>query len=245
MNYVSKWKELREQRLLARNALKAKGTLPFKAVSSAKWASIRRCPDGCILVQIEHDDIENVIPEMLQWWFEHLGCMTNWNGKDFSGPPVSLYHLWHHRDHVAVTPLNNGADGTENTGFKEGADTRIHEVFNEFHFTVHTRMHTVTLNEREYVFLIKFGPLTAGHIKHQYAPVEGGSSFYAETKLGLEIPVLGWIFNWLILPFIYNKKTAENWVRHNIEETGRTQDILPVLYQHQEQVYFDKDSITF
>lgn len=245
MKFIQKLDQLRNQRLLARNALKQNGTLPFKPESSAKWASIHRCPNGCMLVQIQHDDAANVTPEMLKWWFEHLSCMTDWNGKDFSGPPVSLYHLWHHRDHVSVTPLTDAPDGAKNTGFSVGADTRIHEVFNEFHFTVYARMHTVKLDQSEYTFLIKFGPLTAGHIQHLYSPVDGGSSFYAETKLGLEIPILGWLFNWLVLPFIYNKKTAENWVRHNVEETGRTQDILPILYQNQDHVFYSRDSIEF
>ena len=27
-----------------------------------------------------------------------------------------------------------------------------------------------------------------------------------------------------------NKKTAWNWIAHNVEETGRTEDVLPILY---------------
>ena len=36
--------------------------------------------------------------------------------------------------------------------------------------------------------------------------------------------------NWLVLPFLYSRASGENWIRHNIEETGRTEDIAPVLY---------------
>lgn len=228
-------KELRNARLRAREALVRAGTPEFKPETSAKWADISRTWKGTVLVQIEHDNIKNCTPEMILWWFHNLSQTTTWNGVDFSGPEVDHNHLWHHRDHVKVTPLTNAPDGTVNKGFLEGCDSRIDERFNEHHFHVTQRMHTIRLNEQEFTFEIMFGPLKAGHITHLYEKTEDGSSFYAETELGMQIPVLGWLFNWLILPFIYTKKTAEHWVKHNIEETGRTEDILPVLYAHAHQ----------
>jgi len=35
---------------------------------------------------------------------------------------------------------------------------------------------------------------------------------------------------WFIRPRVFSKATADHWIQHNIEETGRTEDILPVLY---------------
>lgn len=49
---------------------------------------------------------------------------------------------------------------------------------------------------------------------------------------------MGWLVNWLVLPFVYGKSSAENWIVHNVEETGRTEDILPVLYAHPEAVFY-------
>jgi len=65
---------------------------------------------------------------------------------------------------------------------------------------------------------------------HLYSPVSDGISFYAETEIGVKIPVIGWIFNWILRPWLYSRKTAENWVKHNIEETGRSEDVIPPLY---------------
>jgi hypothetical protein len=225
-------KKMREMRLAARNALANAGTLTFKPVSSAKWTDISRTWKGTVLVQIEHDNIKNCTPEMLCWWFHNLSRTTTWNGKDFNGSEVTFNHLWHHRDHVQVTPLTNASDGKINHGFLEGCNSRIDERFNEFHFHVNTVMHTIKLDNHEFTFLITMGGIPFGHITHLYEQETDGSSFYAETELGSQIPVIGWLFNWIVLPFIYNKKTAENWVRHNIEETGRTEDILPILYEH-------------
>ena len=227
--------KLREQHLFARKALETVGNSAFKPESSAKWVDISRSWKGNVLVQIEHDNIKNVTPEMICWWFQNMARSTTWNGKDFSGQEIPLYHLWHHRDHIAVTPLTNGKDGTANHGFLEGADSKIEERFNETHFHVHTRMRTTVLNNEEFTFKIMFAGIPFGHITHLYAQEGNDCSFYAETEMGCRIPVIGWLINWLVMPFVYNKKTAEHWVRHNIEETGRTEDFLPVIYANRQR----------
>lgn len=229
---------LRISRMNARKALIRAGHKEFKSQGSAKWTDITQKPDGHILVQIDHDDLAGVTPEMLKWWFENLAGYTTWNGVDFNGPEVSLYHLWHHRDHVAVTPLSNAPDGTINHGFLEGADSRIEEWFNEFHYHVYNLMHTVTLDEHEFTFHIMQGSKVAGKITHLYEPVEGGCSFYAETEVGMDGGVGAGVFNKAVLPHIYTMKDAEYWIHHNIEETGRTQDFLPMLFANKDKIYF-------
>ncbi|SNU01051.1 hypothetical protein SAMN06298212_10653 [Ruaniaceae bacterium KH17] len=57
-----------------------------------------------------------------------------------------------------------------------------------------------------------------------------GVSFYAETAIDIQIPVLGALLNWLARPFLFSRATADHWIRHHIEETGRTSDILPAIY---------------
>ncbi len=222
---------LRSQRLLARAALQAAGCLEFKPVSSAKWTDITVSPRGAITVQIEHDDLDGVTPEMLKWWFENLAGTSTWNGIDFTGPEILNYHLWHHRDHIAITPLSDGSDGTKNRGFRVGGLSRIDEQFNDHHDRIHQVMRTTRLDDSEFTFDI-LGPrgITAGRITHRYAPVPGGVSFYAETVVDARVPVAGPLINWLYRPMVFSRATAERWIRHNIEETGRTRDVLPVLY---------------
>lgn len=228
---------LRTAKLNARKALERSNNLHFKSQDSAKWADITQRPDGRILVQIEHDNIKGVTGEMLKWWFENLAGYTTWNGVDFTGPEVALYHLWHHRDHVAITPLSNASDGTINKGFLQGAESQIEERFNEYHNHIHQRMHTITLTDKEFTFNIMQGNKIAGHIAHKYEPVEDGVSFYAETEVGMDGGIFAKIFNKYILPKIYTTKDAEYWIYHNIQETGRTEDILPILFANKDKVY--------
>ncbi len=220
---------LRKQRLLARKALERAGKLTFKPITSAKWTNIVREWDGSIRVQIEHDNIKGVTPAMLRWWFENLAGTTTWNGVDFSGPEVSHYHLWHHRDHISVMPLTHPPGGI-NKGFALGAESRIDEQFNDYKDRVHVVVTTTTFDEREFTFTINRNGTKVGHLIHRFEPEGDGCTFYSESYFGMKVPVIGFLFNWLVLPFLYSRASGENWIRHNIEETGRTEDIAPVLY---------------
>jgi len=209
----------------ARAALQRAGVTAFKPESSAKWVDVSRDWRGRLTVRIEHDTIRGVTPAMLRWWFENLGRSTTWDGDGFTGPEVSFYHLWHHRDHIAVTPLAEGA-----TGFAEGSRTRIQEQFNDHHERVDVEVLTDRLDDEEFTFSVSTGGMRVVRIVHLYGPEGDGSRFYAETRVGSDVPVIGWIINWLVLPRRYSKRTAEHWIRHNIEETGRSEQVIPPLY---------------
>lgn len=92
-------------------------------------------------------------------------------------------------------------------------------------------MFTTVLNENEITFNIKKFGLTFGKIKHLYSSSEGNLEFYTETIIANDIPILGFLLNWLVVPFFYSKRTAKHWIKHNIEETGQTEKILPILYK--------------
>lgn len=149
--------------------------------------------------------------------------------RRFQRPETLYYHLWHHRDHIRITPISDAPDGSKNNGFRVGALSRIDEQFNDYRERIHQVMHTTVLNEQEFTFNI-MGHRPAGRITHRYAPVPGGVSFYAETAVDFEVPLIGSLMNRTIGPKVFSRDTADHWIKHNIEETGRTQDILPVLY---------------
>lgn len=222
--------KLRAERLIARTALKRAGLLGFKPVSSAKWTNIKRDWTGKLYIQIEHDSIKGCSPEMMRWWFENLGKTTNWDGVGFDGPEASFYHLWHHKDHVAVTPLTKSS-----SGFSNGGRTRIQEQFNDYCEQIYVDTTTDRLDNEEFTFTVRIMGVVICRIFHFYSPDQDGLQFYAETQVGMETPVFGWLFNWIILPFIYSKKTGEHWVRHNIEETGQSEGLIATLYNHYTQ----------
>lgn len=221
---------LRARRLLARDALARAGTLEFKPVTSAKWVNIESTSNGGIRVQIEHDTIRGVTPEMMRWWFENLGGTTTWNGVDFTGPEITHYHLWHHRDHIAATRLS--PKGADTRTFAPSATSRIQEQFSDYNELIDATVVTTRLDEEEFNFEIKRYGLTVGRIVHHYSPESGGLRFYAETEIGIGLDTrLAAVPN-LVRPFLYSRHTAEHWIRHNIEETGRSEHVIPVLYRN-------------
>lgn len=159
--HVQNWEQLRKQRMLARDALVHAGKLEFKRYSSAKWADFIEESDGSRVAMVQHDDVEECTPEMIQWFFEHLACCITWNGIDFSGPKVSVYHLWHHRDHVTVTPMTDAGE-KKNLGFLLNAETRIHELTNEINKVIYYRMKTICLDTHEFTFQILVNNKPAG-----------------------------------------------------------------------------------
>ena len=218
---------LRARRGAAREALARAGLLGFKPESSAKWVDIQRRWTGQMSVQIEHDTIRGCTPAMVRWWFENLGRTTTWDGEGFAGPEISFYHLWHLRDHMAVVPLTGSR-----TGFAVGGRTRIEEQFNDHHERICVEVVTERLDDEEFTFRVSFLGLTICRIIHLYSPEEGGCRFYAETRVGSDVPVLGWALNWTLLPLFYSRATGEHWIRHNIEETGRSEGVVATLYRH-------------
>jgi hypothetical protein len=244
--HVKDMDRLRKDHEIARQALVRAGKKQFKRESSAKWADYVQDERGCFFAQVQHDDLEGVTPEMIVWFFEHLGCCTTWNGIDFSGPEVSIYHLWHNRDHVAVTPLTDAADGTKNLGFREGAKSRIHELTGEVNDVIYFEMETVCLNEHEFTFNVMKGGKATGHVKHVFGPCEGGSTFYAETMVGMtEGGAEAKAFNKAVIPKLYSKTSGMQWIHHNIQETGRVQDVAPILFANQDKVFFDPEFTKF
>jgi hypothetical protein len=65
---------------------------------------------------------------------------------------------------------------------------------------------------------------------HKYAPVPGGVSFDAETMIDFHTSIIGPLSTRLVGPLLFSKTMANHRITHNVEETGRTQDILPTLY---------------
>ncbi|MFB1298722.1 hypothetical protein ACAG24_024750 [Mycobacterium sp. pW049] len=202
--------------------------MSFKPVSSAKWVNVSRSWSGKVKNQVEHDTIRGVSPKMLRWWFQNASGMTTWNGKDFTGPEIPVNLLWHHRDHIDVTPLTDG--DRQNEGFIPGGVSVIREQLSDYRDLIIATVHTDVLDDEAFDFrIMRFGR-TVGRMRHRFSAEPNGSRLYAEIEIGVDIPVLGVLLNWLLVPLLFSKSTAERSIRHGIEEMGRLEQVLPPLY---------------
>jgi len=69
--------------------------------------------DGRKELLIRHEELENVTPEMLLWWFHHLEETMKWHGAI-----VPRYHVWHPIDHIQFSVERRAADGSVGPGAK-------------------------------------------------------------------------------------------------------------------------------
>ncbi|KFY76836.1 hypothetical protein V499_03614 [Pseudogymnoascus sp. VKM F-103] len=134
---------------------------------------------------------------------------------------VDVERSWTGKIYVRIKRHLAPLTGSHNKGFATHEKSRITEQFNDHHKKIEVDVYTERLDDEEFNFSIKKFGFTAVHLNHFYSAEGDGSRCYAENVVGLDVPLLGWLFNWVILPFIYSKRTAEHWIRHNVEETGR------------------------
>ena len=78
--------------------------------------------------------------------------------------------------------------------------------------------------------LLLGGLIRVGSLDHLYARVEGGSSFYTEARIGVNVPIIGPLLNWIIRRK-FTEELLRDWIVHDIEESGETEKFVPVLFE--------------
>ena len=199
---------------------------PMKSADSARHGA-ERLPGGRLRAWIEHDAMKGVTPEMLRWWFENIDGWTRYNGRDFTGPSVPVYRYWHPFDHIAVRWRRRvyvrGRLGP-------GSVIEIHEDIGGKH-PVRARARVTRFDDEAFNFdLLLGGLIRVGSLDHLYAEVEGGSSFYTEARIGVNVPVIGPLLNWVIRRQ-FTEELLRDWIVHNIEESGETEKFVPALFE--------------
>ena len=204
---------------------------PMKSADSARYG-VEHLSGGRVRAWIEHDTIKGVTPEILRWWFENIDTWTRYNGNDFTGPSVPVYRYWHPFDHIAVRWRRRvyvrGRLGP-------GSVIEIHEDIGGKH-AVRAKARVSRFDDEAFNFdLLLGGLIRVGSLDHLYAEVEGGSSFFTEARIGVEVPIIGRILNWVIRRQ-FTEELLRDWIVHNIEESGETEKFVPALFEEARRV---------
>jgi len=199
---------------------------PMKSADSARYG-VEHLSGGRLRAWIEHDTIKGVTPEILRWWFENIDTWTRYNGSDFTGPSVPVYRYWHPFDHIAVRWRRRvyvrGRLGP-------GSVIEIHEDIGGKH-AVRAKARASRFDDEAFNFdLLLGGLIRVGSLDHLYAEVEGGSSFYTEARVGVKVPIIGRLLNWVIRRQ-FTEELLRDWIVHNIEESGETEKFVPALFE--------------
>lgn len=197
---------------------------PLKGLGSAECGA-KRLDDGRLCYWIRHDTVRGVTPRMLVWWFSHLE-----GDVDIGGRRVNRYRAWHPYDHVHASYARRLPDGS----IGPGARIRLREYLNANPaYEVDTITEIEKLDEQGYIHNPSLHGLSGlVRMEYRFERVEGGTLY--ENCL-----LIGGLHGWrkavtpLVQRFGFTHERGIAWLRHNIEEVGAFEHILPALYRRE------------
>ena len=194
---------------------------PMKPVSSARTAQ-SVMPSGQLVLTIEHDPIKGVTPQMLRWWFEHLGQPMTYQGQTYP-----RYLLWHPRDHIRWELAAPGPAG----GTGEGAKFRIVEAFATNPKFYVDSVELVEKLDDEGISLVRSVMGTeVFRLEHRFGASSRGATYHSRMVVGAATGVIRPLFNWIVRPWVFSDAMGTAWLTHNVEEVSMFEHILPALY---------------
>lgn len=199
----------------------------MKPLNSARTA-FNTLPYGSFELLIEHELIRNVTPDMLRWWFQHIGDTMEHEGKIYP-----RYQIWHPIDHIhwALTrPAPGGGAGV-------GAHFRIVEAFGgNMDWLVDSTEEVIKLDTEGITLVVCVLGIEIYRLAHQFIPTEGGTLYRSRMQVGHESRLGQWLINPILQRFVFTKEMGRAWLKHNVEEVGNFEFFLPELYNHQQSV---------
>lgn len=193
---------------------------PFRPVDSA---SVRFSghPHGRRRITIDHRPLAGVTTAMLFEWFTNLD-----QTMEYGGQTVRRYHAWHPLDHIdwqLAKPAPNGRPG-------EGATFRIVEAFGaKPEYRVDVTDNIEKLDETGIRLVTRFAGAIVFQLEHTWSAGADGVHYVTVLDIGAR----AW---WMtpvnaVLRRRFPQDMARAWVRHNIEEVGLLEHLLPSLAQ--------------
>ena len=191
---------------------------PLRAVDTAT-VHFTDCARGRRRITIDHRPLGGVTPAMLLDWFTHLG-----GTMEYGGAVVDRYHAWHPIDHIRwelARPAPTGGAG-------EGARFHMVEAFGARpEFTVDEVARVEKLDETGIRLVLRIAGVPIFQLEHTWSAGADGAHYVTVMDLGVRSPLLAPLNRVLHRKFSGEKALA--WVKHNIEEVGQLEYLLPSL----------------
>ena len=191
---------------------------PLRSVDTA---TVRHSshPHGRRRITIDHRPLAGITPAMLLDWFTHLGGTMSYGGE-----VIDRYLAWHPIDHIRWE-LTRPAPGR---GAAEGARFRIVEAFGarpEFAVDVVDRVEK--LDETGIRLVQRVAGVPVFQLEHTWSTGADGAHYVTVMDLGARSVLLGWVNR--IVRRKFGDDMLHAWVKHNIEEVGQLEYLLPTL----------------
>lgn len=190
----------------------------LKPLSSAK-TDLTYDRYGRMVMTIEHDLLKGVTPRMVEWWFRNIGGQM-----EIGVERLDNYLVWHPFDHIRwelAAPAPGGGAG-------KGAKFRIVEMFNanpDFYIDVVEEV--IRLDETGITLVNRTPGFEITRLNHDFIAAEGGTIYRSTLTIGAAVPIVCNIVNPLFRRFVFTEAMGYAWLRHNVEEVGALEHILP------------------
>jgi hypothetical protein len=193
----------------------------LKPLESAETA-LRYDQYGRMVMAIRHDVLKGLSPDMLAWWFANIG-----GDMDVDGQRLNRYLVWHPIDHIRWELVRAAPDGK----IGPGAVFRIVEAFAaDPNLYVDIRDLVIRLGLDGFTLVQRRMGIEVARLNHDFAAVEGGASYFSTLTIGASMPVVRTILNPFLHRFVFTEPMGRAWLRHNVEEVGALEHIVPRIY---------------
>ncbi len=191
---------------------------PLRSVDTAA-VRFTEWPRGRRRITIDHRPLAGVTPSMLLGWFTHLG-----EPMEYAGQTVDRYHAWHPIDHILWELARPAPTG----GAAEGARFHMVEAFGARpEFTVDEVARVEKLDDTGIRLVLRVAGIPVFQLEHTWSAGAEGAHYVTVMDLGVRSPLLSPINQ--LLRWRFSDEKAHAWVKHNIEEVGRLEYLLPLL----------------
>ncbi|MET0715812.1 MAG: hypothetical protein ABWY57_12945 [Mycetocola sp.] len=187
----------------------------------AERAAITELPHHRLRITIDHEPLCAVTTEMLLWWFRHIG-----DDIEYLGEIVPRYRAWHPLDHIHWELAREAPGG----GANEGARFRIVEAMGrDQRFYVDTVDRVEKLDATGIRLVLRIAGAQFFQLEHTWSRAENATHYTSVMDIGSRSPLAG-PMNRYVRRRAFAPGMAEAWVKHNVEEVGILQEILPSLF---------------
>ncbi len=191
---------------------------PFRAVGTATI----RCsdlPHGRRRITIDHRPLAGLNPAMLLDWFTNIGGTMTYGGE-----VVDRYLAWHPVDHIKWELARPAPGG----GAAEGARFRMVEAFGARpEYKIDEIARVEKLDETGIRLVKRVAGIPIFQLEHTWSAGSDGAHYVTVMDLGVRSPWLAAI-NRIVRRRFYEDK-VQAWIKHNIEEVGQLEYLLPQL----------------
>jgi hypothetical protein len=191
---------------------------PLRAVDTA---TVRHTghPHGRRRVTIDHRPLAGLTPSMLLDWFTHIGGTMS-----YGGDIVDRYLAWHPIDHIRWELARPAPGG----GAAEGARFRMVEAFGgRPEYKIDEVARVEKLDETGIRLVKRVAGIPVFQLEHTWSAGSEGAHYVTVMDLGVRSALLAPVNRIVQARFSEDKIRA--WVKHNIEEVGQLEYLLPQL----------------